>query len=100
MSRIIVFVRNALIGAGLIVVILLVWVSVGGVSEWFDETIQRAVRKALRETPQAVSSSVERRRPRKSPMRASRTRSTKLFGMPACSFGRFMEVGETVAKVG
>ena len=59
MSRIIVFVRNALIGAGLIVVILLVWVSVGGVSEWFDETIQRAVREALRETQQAVSSSVE-----------------------------------------
>ena len=57
------FARDMLVGAGLIVLITLVWVSLGRVSEWFDQAIQQAVREALREARETPRPSVESQGP-------------------------------------
>ena len=53
------FVRDVMVGVGLVVLVAGVWVSVAWVSEWLDETIQRAVREGLRDAPAVVSAPVE-----------------------------------------
>lgn len=51
--------RNAMVGVGLIVLIAVAWVSFGRVGEWVDKTVRDAVREALREAPETVSTPAE-----------------------------------------
>lgn len=54
------FARDMLMGAGVVVMLALVWAAVARLPAWIDATVHEAVRNALQETRSGVADSVER----------------------------------------